>query len=163
MAKDKPVDRRHVTVPGEPSKRYDEDVLGLVLSEVQRARQTVGTILDGMKQRAALLAGTSSIAGAISVDPNSGWSWMPVGLFAVAALAGLAVFWPTSGDTVKVDALLDRTANYEAPQVQFMFIRATTTETLALRQAVKRQALISRIGLSALGLGVLASIALALL
>jgi hypothetical protein len=150
---------RVVEEPGTPPRRFYEDTLRLALEEVQRARETARVTLDGMRQRAALLAGTSSIAGALSVNPSAPLSWIPVGLFAIAALAGIAVFWPTSGLMSKSDAVLSSVANYEAPQVLYMFVKVVVVETRALRATIKRQAVLARIGLVALAFGVLASIA----
>lgn len=148
-------DRRAVIVPGDAPRRYDEDALHLVLLEAQRVRASAVAASDGMRQRAALLAGTSSIAGALSIKSDQPLTWAVAALFAVATIAGVAVYWPATGWTVRPEELLPRAANYEAPQLMYMYIQATTKETLSIRRALRRSATIARVGLIALTLGVI--------
>ncbi|WP_139230919.1 hypothetical protein [Microbacterium sp. cf046] len=62
-------DVRRIVLPN--NHAYYEDTLEVILAEAVRSRGVVGGVMEGMRQRATLLAGTASIAASISADPKT--------------------------------------------------------------------------------------------
>ncbi|SFS07650.1 hypothetical protein SAMN04487846_2265 [Microbacterium sp. cf046] len=80
---------------------------------------------------------------------------IPVALFAIAALAGIAVFWPTVGVAVNPTGVFDQLVDMERPQATYALARVINNETAAVRRTIALQKRFVLIGLTALAVGII--------
>lgn len=134
----------------------------VVLAEVRRARDLQSARIGNLRSTASVQIGAAGIAaGLASAAADNPWWLIPLGLLAMAVLAGVATIATRSSDLVNPRGVLEQAIGEDALQVKVDAIDGVIGEYEYVEAQFKWPARISRMGtvLFVLGIVCLAAVA----
>lgn len=130
------------------SARFREDTLDTALDELTRLRDIQTGRVSNMQNRAGVLTGASAVAaGLVSAAADSPWWILPIALFAIAAVIGTSVFFPSSGGAIQPNAVVELASGISPAQLKHAIATGIVTEYKEQEDANKRHAGWLRLGL----------------
>lgn len=125
-----------------PGRRYTTETLLLVHEEVVRGLEAQLQRVAHMQTRAGLLVGSSSVAAAlVGSAANSLWWTVPIGLYLIAAVLGVAAVAPGTGSVVNPRKIAEAAGNLDPLNVRHEILKSTVREFEAYTTTLSRQRL----------------------
>lgn len=138
--------------------------LDVVSSELDAEFSSYVTRDSAMQQRATILIGAASIVGALQVDTSPGWATVSsLVLSLLAAIAGVVVVFPRTGDALDVRAMRDGFLRMPLSEGRYKVIDTKLEILEADDKWLRLRGIFARWGFIALTLSIAIAVAAAIL